>query len=223
MGRPSWTTRLTVEHCRHFDVSWLRRAFKDSDPCVGTITWPGLGRTVAALGYWVGRSQTDGWLVLIDPEVAIEYPPSVRLPECIIRLTPTRPHLGGLRFWFCCPVRKNGKECGRRVRKLFLPPGAQTLGCRSCYNLTYRSAQTHDPRPYKLAMSPSAIDDALHSGDRGQQLRGMHALRLQVKWAREGRVSKLKLMCGGTRSKRGGGASTRPSVLRFQIPVLTSC
>jgi len=199
MGRPSWTTRLTVEQCLPFDVSWLRRggAFKRSQIQTGAFQWSSpFGGTVAALGYCVGRSESEGWVVLIDPELAARYPAGVRVPECIIHLARTKPHLGGLRFWFRCPIRQDGKECGTRVRKLFLPPGAQTFGCRICYNLTFESAQKHHPRPYKLAMSLSAIDAALHSGDRRQQLCGMHALRIQLKWAREGRVSKLKLMYG---------------------------
>jgi hypothetical protein len=199
MGRPSWTTRLTVEHCLAFDASWLRRggAFKRSQIQTGAFQWSGsFGSIMAALGYWVGRSKSEGWVVLIDPELAARYPAAVRVPECIIRLTPTRPNLGGLRFWFRCPIRRNGKECGRRVRKLYLPPGAKIFGCRCCYNLTYRSAQTHDPRPYKLAMSLDAIDAALNSGDVRQGLLAARALLLQRKWARDGRWARLALMYG---------------------------
>jgi hypothetical protein len=199
MGRPSWTTRLTVEACLAFDSSWLRKsgAFRPFQAQTGTLRWSGpIGDTNAVMGYWVGRSECEGWVVLVDPKVASAYPPPVRLPECIIHLARTKPHLGGTRFWFRCPIPQNGKECGRRVRKLFLPPGAQTFGCRVCYNLTYKSAQEHDPRPYRLAMSLTATDAALHSGDRRQQLCGMHALRIQLKWAHEGRVSKLKLING---------------------------
>ncbi len=55
--------------------------------------------------------------------------------ECLIPLVTTRPSLGGLRRWFACPL------CGRRVGKLYLPPGKQYLGCRVCFGLTYRSCQ----------------------------------------------------------------------------------
>src|SRR5262249_22491862 len=36
-----------------------------------------------------------------------------------IRLVTTRPHLGGLRWWFVCPLMKNGVPCGRRVVKIY--------------------------------------------------------------------------------------------------------
>jgi hypothetical protein len=35
----------------------------------------------------------------------------------------------------------NGRECGRRVGKLYLPPRARDFGCRRCHNLIYRSSQ----------------------------------------------------------------------------------
>jgi hypothetical protein len=53
--------------------------------------------------------------------------------EYTILLETTRPHLGGLRWWFTCP------RCGRRARKLFHPPGGSGFGCRNCHHLTYRS------------------------------------------------------------------------------------
>src|SRR5262249_38010382 len=34
------------------------------------------------------------------------------------------------------------RGCERRVGRLYLPPGERAFGCRSCYNLTYRSTQT---------------------------------------------------------------------------------
>src|SRR5687768_9332020 len=39
-----------------------------------------------------------------------------------IALTTTRPQFGGLRWWFVCPLIVDGKTCGKRAGKLFLPP-----------------------------------------------------------------------------------------------------
>jgi len=58
-----------------------------------------------------------------------------------VLLTTTRPRFGGLRWWFLCPLSLNGRACGRRVRKLYLPPGSHYFGCRHCFNLTYTSTQ----------------------------------------------------------------------------------
>jgi len=35
----------------------------------------------------------------------------------------------------------NGRGCGRRVGKLYLPPGGRYFGCRQCHDLTYTSCQ----------------------------------------------------------------------------------
>jgi hypothetical protein len=58
-----------------------------------------------------------------------------------VRLTATRPHLGGLRWWFLCPLVVDGRPCGRRVGTLHLPPHARYFGCRHCHELTYTSCR----------------------------------------------------------------------------------
>jgi len=58
-----------------------------------------------------------------------------------IRLTKTACTYGGFRWWFECPVVKNGMYCGNRSSKLYLPPGQLYFGCRACYDLTYQSCQ----------------------------------------------------------------------------------
>jgi hypothetical protein len=48
-----------------------------------------------------------------------------------IRLTTTRPHFGGFRFWFVCP------RTIRRCRQLLLPLGARHFLSRRAYGLGY--------------------------------------------------------------------------------------
>ena len=67
-----------------------------------------------------------------DEKVSVDEP---------IRLTTTRPHFGGVRWWFVCSLIVNGRACRRRCGKLYLPPGGRYFGCRVCYGLTYKSAQ----------------------------------------------------------------------------------
>lgn len=54
-----------------------------------------------------------------------------------VPLTTTPCYFGGYRYWFICPLVKNGIPCRRRVGILYL--GGTYFGCRHCYNLTYRS------------------------------------------------------------------------------------
>jgi len=71
-----------------------------------------------------------------------------------IQLVTTPCHLGGARWWFICPLSRNGVACGRRVRKLYL--SGKYFGCRLCQNLTYRSTQESDSRVY------AAVRGGLH-------------------------------------------------------------
>jgi hypothetical protein len=55
-----------------------------------------------------------------------------------VPLLKTRPHFGGVRYWFGSP------QCARRVGALYLPAGARRFACRHCLSLVYRSQQAHD-------------------------------------------------------------------------------
>ncbi len=48
-------------------------------------------------------------------------------------------NLGGTRWYFQCPLRHDGVECGRRTHKLYLPEGGLFFGCRQCHDLTYQT------------------------------------------------------------------------------------
>lgn len=56
-----------------------------------------------------------------------------------VRPTTTPCNYGGVRYWFICPLSKNGVYCGRRVAKLYKAPGGNYFGCRHCYDLSYES------------------------------------------------------------------------------------
>jgi hypothetical protein len=56
-----------------------------------------------------------------------------------VQLTTTPCNFGGVRYWFICPLSRNGVYCGRRVAKLYCAPGKNYYGCRHCYNLSYES------------------------------------------------------------------------------------
>jgi hypothetical protein len=56
-----------------------------------------------------------------------------------VQLEATPCHFGGARWWFICPLSRNGVHCGRRVSVLYRAPRADYYGCRHCYNLSYES------------------------------------------------------------------------------------
>ena len=108
------------------------------------------------------------------------------LGQSSIRLVSTRPNYGGVRWWFVCPLG----TCERRVRKLYLPgnehgvpDGRLFFGCRTCHDLTYRSAQTHDSRVDYLCRNLSALRATVDSGDYSQIFLGFRAYTKLRGWS----------------------------------------
>ncbi len=161
--------RRTVEGCLTLDVNRLARAIGGmSRPASGRLDWPAgraggqdraVGRTAGERADGADRAAA-GALARIDfelervggvgPVLRLRYAVALadgarRRVSLPIRLTATRPLLGGVRWWFTCPLAIDGKPCNRRVGKLHLPAGAVYFGCRACHGLTYRSRRVQSP------------------------------------------------------------------------------
>src|SRR5262245_48017606 len=150
--------KTTVEECEALDANrWMREGIlKPGVHLTGGWRWVYHGgrensisyevdtldpaRPAVRLFYTVTRSGTK-------ERESLDYP---------VELTTTRPRFGGLRWWFICPLVVSGRECGRRVGKLYLPPGGRYFGCRHCYNLTYTSCQ--ESRKYDRVWRKLAAD-----------------------------------------------------------------
>jgi hypothetical protein len=134
--------KTVVEDCRNLDANrWMREG----------ILQPGIWQSgnwawfrdetrteqTSSIGCEVNTQDDPPWLRLIYNFTATQDALNYR-----IRLVTTRPRFGGLRWWFICPLLVvNGRPCGRRVGKLYLPPHARYFGCRHCHDLTYTSCQ----------------------------------------------------------------------------------
>ena len=179
MGRHSWSDRKTVEECKSLDISWLRRRGFLSGYWNGSITWKNrLGEETESIGIEANidrrltgqnyikltYTQTDG---STDRKTDLDYK---------IKLDATPCYFGGYRYWFVCPLEVNGRYCGRRVQKLYLPPRSKYFGCRHCYNLTYTSCQEHDSRVSALMKYPFVdLQKALSSKNPRDSLLGIRA------------------------------------------------
>ena len=90
----------------------------------GAWVWSSHGREIASIGYaWSGA----------DARLTLRYNCNGTPVMQAITLARSAPHFGGERLWFCCPFT------GKRVRALYLPPGAKRWGSRGAYNLVYQS------------------------------------------------------------------------------------
>lgn len=56
----------------------------------------------------------------------------LKVMDVDVELIVSTTKFNGIRFWFKCP------QCGKRVGILFKHPITQTIGCRTCLNLSYR-------------------------------------------------------------------------------------
>ena len=119
-----------------------------------TIRWSakgeaaiGQGASVAVTVEAADENQLQVWLkyvVMIDRT-------SYRIAEPV-RLTSTRLHSGGNRWWFCCPATQGDVSCGRLVGTLCLPSRARFFGCRRCHGLEYRCRREHKPQRIENAV-----------------------------------------------------------------------
>jgi len=130
----SHTKKTTVEECRTLDLTQLERAglfrFPARNTVRGALQWmnPATGQKTASVGFTLERR--DRALVL-TPAYKIRDE-DIRIP---VRIEATVSNFGGFRHWGACP------DCGRRVRKLYMPPGGRRFSCRTCLDLTYESSQ----------------------------------------------------------------------------------
>lgn len=172
------TTRLCVEDCVVLSTVDLRRhgVFTSAfgSPCVQT--WNDrTGTTLSCVEYDVVEGRGCAMALRFRYNVIDESLNAIRPVHYLVEVTTTRPTFGGRRFWFWCPVVDFRTRCGRRVGRLYLPPGQQVFGCRHCYNLTYLSAQRHDKRKDRLLRNPAALALALQSETLREQLLGIAA------------------------------------------------
>lgn len=150
------TKKTTVEECRSLDAGrWMREGILKAHVWhTGGWCWfRDAARTerTSEITYEVNTVDEAPWLRLSytfkATGVAVDYR---------VLLATTRPQFGGLRWWFICPLVVRGRPCGRRVRKLYLPPGGSCFGCRHCHDLTYTSAQEHNSRADLFRRDPDA-------------------------------------------------------------------
>lgn len=143
-GSTRWNThykKTTVEECKALPVSLFKKAIKhvvenQGESWGGSVSWSCRGEPAGRISYLV-YSEND------YPKVKLQYKftGSGLEMDYPISLTNTILSWGAKRWWFVCPLSRNGIRCNQRIGKLYLPPGGKYFGCRYCYNLTYSSCQ----------------------------------------------------------------------------------
>jgi hypothetical protein len=96
----------------------------------GRLSWNLRAGRVASVNFEAQLGTEDGWMQL-DFFVLERSTGARRAVTQTISLAATRPHFGGTRWWFVCPVT------GERVGRLHLPPGADHFASRQAHRLIY--------------------------------------------------------------------------------------
>jgi hypothetical protein len=142
-GRWGWhSKKTTVDECLPLDAAKLaREGMIQPSPGAGSLVWRNVatGEQTASAAY--RRELVGDGLVFRLVYTVTRRDGERHDVDEPIALQTTHSSVGGMRWWFTCPLVTNGGSCGRRVGKLYLPPGARYFGCRHCYDLTYESSQ----------------------------------------------------------------------------------
>jgi len=140
--------RELVENCLTIDINQLIRNGA-VDGRARVLTWEHKGREVASAHYSLSGGKVVVMMVCTDRTSGCR---ELELQE--VETTTLSCNYGGERRWLVCPGRVreleemgvynilgDGGSCGRRVGKLYCPPGGKQFLCRHCLNLTYLSTR----------------------------------------------------------------------------------
>jgi len=175
MSRKPWSDRLTVEECRSLNIAGLlnSRIILHGN-CLGSfgsfhpVQWSSGFEVIVQ---YKQRSLGDGTLRLVRTIRGQRIEAQIEITSI-----PSPLRWERRRYYFKCPGL--GDPCGRRVGKLYLPPGETRFACRICYNLTYRSSKEHNKRLDEfLRLPPEALARLLESPDWNTRFLALTAAR----------------------------------------------
>lgn len=130
-----------VDSALQIDFGWLIREGRAVTGQIssGKLSWTCDGEPNGNIGFICDMRDDDRAVLILRFKVQNRRSGESQHYEQQIRLSYTRPHYGGKRWWMHCPFT------GERVGKLYCPDGAHEFASRKAYKLAYRS-QRLSPR-----------------------------------------------------------------------------
>jgi hypothetical protein len=152
--------KQTAEGSNRLSIFWLKK--HGFLPVGGSYRYGGIEWTHG----WSENKSSIGFTVITngseDDNIKLQYVNTSTSSgekeniEYKVSLATTACNYGGKRYWFICPLSKNGRYCGRRVGVFF--GIGKWFGCRHCGQIAYNS-QMQGGR-YKGFVSIPDIDRA---------------------------------------------------------------
>jgi hypothetical protein len=146
MGRWSYSSKTEADGLKKIETSFLKKHDYFVGWRSGAITWTnGFTGNKSSVGIEVSTTDGDGYLRIHYTQTANDTGEKKDF-DYKIPLTTTPCRYGGKRYWFICPMSRNGEYCGRRVGVLY--KDGDLFACRHCYDLNYSSQKEN--RRYKM-------------------------------------------------------------------------
>lgn len=133
-------SRNTTTDARNFKIYSLRQWGVLEPESVffnKAVVWSRNDEETGRIGYCVSTVTGNSYIEL-DYKTRSSWSDEEWRPiKYKISLVPVKCNFGGIRWFFRCPLSRNGYYCGRRIAVLYQI--GDYFGCRHCANLTYES------------------------------------------------------------------------------------
>lgn len=136
-GRDGFSTTAKVDEGLKLDINKLKRdrLIALNSWRSGSLTWTrvGTGEETGSIGYEVNTLDPNDMWMRVHYTHGARYSDQPDEMDYKIKLETTRPHYGGKRLWFICPITHE------RAAVLHSPPGSKWFASRHAYDLKYQS------------------------------------------------------------------------------------
>lgn len=131
-------SKIIKEDCKNISIyDFSKWGVLNNDYYTGSVVWSNRDKEeTGRISYKINKEEM---YIELDYKVRIHREVDWTKINYKIPLTKTLCNYGRERFWFICPVSKNGIYCGERVAKMYLSPYGNYFACRNCLNLSYQS------------------------------------------------------------------------------------
>lgn len=130
-----------AEQSNRISIFWLKKhgyLSTDEGWRSGGIRWTHeLSGNESSIGFTVMINKEEGSNIRLQYTNINRWTEEKENMDYKVPLTTTLCNYGGKRYWFICPLYKNGQYCGRRVGIIYSI--GKWFGCRHCGEIAYNS------------------------------------------------------------------------------------